>query len=62
MVPKSGDNFLPIDVKELDRGTWQYDVPFKPEEYMYMLKEMYSGDGYEEGYYVTYFFGLEVTE
>ncbi|MBC1499026.1 hypothetical protein HB943_00325 [Listeria weihenstephanensis] len=58
MVPKSGEDFLPIDVKELESGTWQYDVPADVGKYMYILKESYDDDGY----YVTYYFGLEITE
>ncbi|KGL41350.1 hypothetical protein BMT55_03240 [Listeria newyorkensis] len=62
MVPKSGDDFLQVDVKKLEDGTWQYNVPSEFGKYMYILKELYDGDGYEDGYYVTYYFGLEVTE
>lgn len=61
MIPKSGEDVTEIPLKDLESGTWQFQVPSKPGKYMYVLKEYY-GVGLDIGYYVTYHFGLEVTE
>ncbi|WP_430535881.1 hypothetical protein [Listeria rocourtiae] len=60
MIPESGEDVTEISLKELESGVWQFQVPSKPGKYMYILKEFY-GVGLEIGYYVTYYFGLEVT-
>ncbi|MBC1458666.1 hypothetical protein [Listeria newyorkensis] len=61
MIPESGEDVTEIPLKDLESGTWQFQVPPKAGKYMYILKEYY-GMGFDIGYYVTYYFGLEVTE
>ncbi|MBC6316312.1 hypothetical protein [Listeria grandensis] len=60
MIPESGEDVIKIPLKEVESGIWQFQVPSKPRKYMYTLKEFYSA-GLDINYYVTYYFGLEVT-
>ncbi|EUJ43628.1 hypothetical protein [Listeria rocourtiae] len=60
MIPESGVDVTEISLKELESGVWQFQMPSKSGKYMYILKEFY-GVGVDIGYYVTYYFGLEVT-